>query len=459
MNEPKRNPAALQKLEELQAGFHAEAGRSRDDVDFPNKIPDMAHMEVTQEFLTRMGKLSGPESIQTSIMLLKDPKYEAAVNARIADLKRRFEVGDGDIWSKYERLDHRRRLIELVMRVESAARKRGDRIPFRPVVGTLPTRDINAKAYPGPSAGGDIVAFETGMFMFTDVLARVVALSLTVRDPAETRPLTFDKKAVVAHIERHPGILLDFADLIFSQTFLGTCQYTDKRCLPEGFRVEETHRLLHDAADTFILAHEYGHVIMGHPSIGKSGSDADRVRHEFEADETGLQITLAAFDDSKWAYAGAVLFLVGVAIVEMAKGVLEIGKPMVKIMPSHPSPQDRLRKLAASLPRLVAPSASLPANELAEMVKWLLADLWGWFQRAFEMAHRDGFTGRLSVNIYYEKQSHLYAFLGAAFGFDSAGFQQKIIQQRVPPGAIFDTLNAELLPLLVAAFHARPHLQ
>jgi hypothetical protein len=67
--------------------------------------------KVANEFPTKLGQLSEPESLKAHIGLYGDPKYQSAVEARVKALTRKFEVGDGDIWSRYERLDHRRRLI------------------------------------------------------------------------------------------------------------------------------------------------------------------------------------------------------------------------------------------------------------------------------------------------------------------------------------------------------------
>jgi hypothetical protein len=77
--------------------------------------------------------------------------------------------------------------------------------------------------------------------------------------------------------------------------------------LPIGFRLNETYDPLHDSIDTFILAHEYAHAIRGHPGMEKPISAAEHIQREFEADNVPLQLTIAAFDDSKWAYGGAVL--------------------------------------------------------------------------------------------------------------------------------------------------------
>jgi hypothetical protein len=346
VDEPRRSEAAVHQLEELQAAFRAEPGGSREDVDYPNKIPDMAELEVSHEFWAKKNPLSRPEP-RAQVALTENRRYRAAVAKRVAALKRKFEVGDGDISSKYERLQHRSRLIDLVVRVEAAARKCGYKLPRRPVVGTLPTRDIRAKAYPGPVGEGDIVAFETGLFIFTTELAAIITLSLSIPGPLFTffarlalkstgsltilpgwfRPnLVCEPRLIVRHIARHPDVLLEFADLVVSQTFLGTCQYIDPRQLPYGFHLEKTRDRLQDAVDTFILAHEYGHVILGHPAIARPASDAERYQHEFEADELGFRLTLAVMDDPKWAYGGAILFLTGIDVVESAAAVIKRGE-------------------------------------------------------------------------------------------------------------------------------------
>jgi hypothetical protein len=464
-----RSPTAVRKLEELQL-------QSGYDVDFPNKIPDMAALEVASDFLDQMGERSRSGMLQAQVQFVGDPRYQAAVKKRIETLTRELEVGDGDEWSKHERLDHRRRMVELVQRVESAIRKCGYKLPYRPVVGTLPTRDINAQAIPDPRSGTDIVAFETGMFNFTDVLARVVAMSLTVRTPLGARGPVFDKRAVLEHIVAHPGILLDFVDLVFCQTYLGTCQYATKRLLPKGFGLEEIHSRLRDAVDTFVLAHEYGHVILEHLRTQRPATVDVRHRYEFEADEVGMQIMLAAFDP-QWAYAGPVLFLTGNAIVTLAEAVRNSGLAQVPNSDTHPSPPERLSKVAGQFSRSVAQSPAQGAIEFAQMVKWLLADLWSWLQFAFEQAHQHGYTqrlpkyhykdvgGRVKVGkpapypieyLYTDKQSHLTWFLANAFNVpqpDVATVTDENIHQ------VVEQYEQAIQAALAADFRRRPHLQ
>jgi hypothetical protein len=464
-----RSPTAVQKLEELQT-------QSGYDVDFPNKIPDMAESEVMSDFLDQTGERSGPGMLQASIQLVGDPRYQAAVKKRIETLTRELEVGDGDKWSKHERLDHRWRLVQLVQRVESAIRKCGYKLPYRPVVGTLPTRDINAQAIADPRSGTDIVAFETGMFTFTDVLARVVALSLTVRTPLGARGPVFDKRAVLKHIVAHPGILLDFVDLVFSQTYLGTCQYTVKRELPKGFGLEEIHSRLRDAADTFVLAHEYGHVILEHPGAQTPATVDARHRREFEADEVGMQIVLAAFDP-QWAYAGPVLFLTGNAIMTLAEAVRNSGLAKVPNSDTHPSPPERLSKIAWQLSRSVAQSQAQVAIEFAQMLKWLLADLWSWLQFAFEQAHQHGYTQRLPgysykdaayikvgkpapypiEYLYTEVQASLSWFLANAFNVPQPDGFATATGENIPQ--VVEQYQQAIQAALAADFRHRPHLQ
>lgn len=410
---PRRSAEGVRQLEELQRQFRAES--ERDDVDYPSKVPDIAEMEVMSEFLDRMAQSSSQPISLHAIDLVGKPEYQAAVKARTEALMRYFERGDGDIWSRYERLEHRRRLIDLVLLVESGVRKLGRALPFRPIVGTLPTREINAKAYAGPPGAGDIVAFETGMFMFTDVLARVAALSLTVRTPSGTSGVVLDKMAILEHIAAHAGILLDFADLVVSQTYLGTCQYTDKREIPRGFGLEDTHRRLRDAADAFVLAHEYGHVVLGHARTAAAASAAQLRDWELQADELALQITLAAFDDPKWAYAGAVLFLMGVAVVDLADALRRTGDERVAGSPSHPSPPERLARLAARLSSSIGRDRLAAASEPAQTIKWLYADLWEWLKFAFAQAHLEGFRERVPIDHYTKKHAFLYHFLENAF--------------------------------------------
>jgi hypothetical protein len=85
---------------------------------------------------------------------------------------------------------------------------------------------------------------------------------------------------------------------------------------------------------------------------------------------------------------------------------------------THPSPQLRMAKLAASLARSMEPMVARWAIEFGQVVQWTLCDLWSWLKPAFLAAHRNGQTERVTIREYTEKESYLDWFLANAFNVD-----------------------------------------
>jgi hypothetical protein len=365
VNEPlPRSAAAVELLERLQL----RDGRRSGDIRRPETDATVLREIAARQLLAESG-----DPLAFSLQ----PSYEAQVEARAQGLERIYAQTDGDVWSRYERPDRRLRLAELVKRVEAGAAQLGLSIGRRPVVGTLPTYSINAEAIPGPPGEGHLVVFDSGIFNFSTFLARVIAQAMDAQFSDDGGSLRFDPLALPKNPERSIVILRQFADILFSQAVLGTCALTEATDVPPPY--QPFARQLTSAIDTFTLAHEYGHVILGH------GGGHQSHEEEVAADKVGFDIATAAWEGKLWAYLGASALFSGYDAILRATNTFLTGKLEDEQSPTHPSGTQRRRALSAELP----PHSMEVA--LSDGIEQALERMTTFLLRAFRKAQLEGF--------------------------------------------------------------------
>src|SRR3954469_13859604 len=116
-----RSLAGIAMLEGLQKRESGRSGIYRDPDSDPRVLKEIAERQLMAERLDRETSRSVTALTDALVTLVGEPGYEAAVEARVAAMAQYFLARDGDMWSKYERPDHRKRLSDLVVTVEAAA--------------------------------------------------------------------------------------------------------------------------------------------------------------------------------------------------------------------------------------------------------------------------------------------------------------------------------------------------
>jgi hypothetical protein len=391
-----RSTAAIELLERLQA----RDGRRSGDVRQPENDARVLHEIAARQLL---------EESDDPLAFACQPTYEAQVEERAQTLERFYERPDGDSWSCHERPDHRVSLGELVTRVEKGVARLRLSIGRRPVVGTLPTRSINAQAIAGPPGEGHLIVFDSGIFNFSSILGKVIAQALDVTGTDDGGSLRFDPDAMRQPGQRSLLILRQFADLLFSQVVLGSCAYAEVVPVPPPY-VPFSEQLT-SAIDTFTLAHEYGHVILGHCGVHEDG--AGSYEQELAADTSGFQIATAAWKGHLWSYLGASALFSGYDAILRASNTFLTGSMEAGPSSTHPAGTARRAALSAELPR------GSTEIGLGDAIEYALERMTTFLLRAFGKAHRDGFPPagyRPSSEI--EKMAALDAFLNTGFAPD-----------------------------------------
>jgi hypothetical protein len=109
--------AQLERLQKPTRIGNREERRPEDD---PRVLREIAQRQLMAEYLDEHS-LSAAEMTDALVAFVGRPSYDAEVDARAKALADYFAESDGDIWSRYERPDRRRRLATLVTRVEAGA--------------------------------------------------------------------------------------------------------------------------------------------------------------------------------------------------------------------------------------------------------------------------------------------------------------------------------------------------
>lgn len=386
-----RSVAAIKALEQRQQEEGSRSGLLRDPATDAAALREIAQRQLMAERLDGIASGSITDHSEALIALVGDPGYQRAVDSRVRLITDLLADSDGDLWSRYERPDHRRRLAMLVTNVERAALALGYRVEQRPVVGTLDTGDVNAQALPGPPGEGHIVVFDSGMFRFCAMAAAVAVQALDLRFTDDGRALHVNAPdALAGHLAARPGVIVQFADMVFSQATLGTCLLSG--VYPLAVEYKGLGEAFANAIETFVLAHEYGHLVLGHIDLpAVRGESADPHTLEFEADRIGLAIAAEAVGAGHWALVGSAIFLIAVETLGRATSTFVSGLESVPVSDTHPDPRARLGRLVAALPAFVDPRLAPFIERLVESIALAYERLWAFCRPAFERGHREGY--------------------------------------------------------------------
>jgi hypothetical protein len=294
-------------------------------------------------------------------------------------------------WSpltRYEDPGWRALMIQFAADIRESAAEANFSVSPEPVLGTLPTGQVNAKTVLVPQSGDHLVLFEWQMFLFALLFSKAICRAM----PMEGRDGGFllfsvDEAKVRQRIDEDPSIAHRFIDLIVAYAVTG---------LPgraKSYLVEPQYAgpsdLLRRSMELFVLAHEYGHVGLGHLSAAARAEEANLSgaeviayswQQEREADAVGLNLMLRAMMrsgmDAALSYWGADAYFSAIDVMRNAVAVLRTGTEAPAASATHPPSTERRTFLRAVLPQMIGEEDAHGAIDLGRQIELITELLW-----------------------------------------------------------------------------------
>lgn len=266
----------------------------------------------------------------------------------------------------------------------------------RVIFGTIPNGEVNAVVQ-APGGEGYLALFNNGLFRFTYLLAKIVGQALEY--PAAGKSFKIPRKPVNDLVRERPYLLRRLRHVVGAYVISGHPGFSRPYATsPEPSYVASR---LAKCMVTFLVAHEFAHVIHGDLDDAKSvkatiGSNSvDQIpfdhQREYKADFLALDLMTRTKRAEKepsvlieWA---PTLLLIGLHLVNNGFEILQSGDEQPDPRTdSHPTVPDRLW---AVLEPLYAKenSALLPMRERAEWLIELFGLLWKELRASFEQGH------------------------------------------------------------------------
>lgn len=220
-------------------------------------------------------------------------------------------------------------LRDIVEDVQQAMARLNLRMPEAVAFGTLPTGQINGIACAVP-AGGLIVAIDDGLFTFVHSLAKAVAVFYKATMGPDGLEIKLTESNLAQAVETNEEGNLRWLETLIAAFVIKSPDHAPLRPITDD-RIHLVHMLV-NSVEVFVVAHEFGHLILGHYERNAFGSERHLItdtevkqlntlqKDELEADRLGLKLlrehhkklgyhsidhTLAAI----WFFCGCLLIL------------------------------------------------------------------------------------------------------------------------------------------------------
>ncbi|GAA4010752.1 hypothetical protein GCM10022247_36250 [Allokutzneria multivorans] len=290
-----------------------------------------------------------------------------------------------------------RTLKRLQDQIERTAIARVDGVDLgarRPVIGHLHTGQLNATSMRVPGdAGGYLVLFEDQMTLFASLISDAVGSVIPSgrMDAGGLFTYRLDRSELADRALADTSMIANFMSIIATYAAEGRFNSIKATALTSNVGL-----MLQLSLMTFVIAHEYAHVIHGHldaPATPKGvlhGTDAETLayswRQEIQADHTGMILAVhAGIEHAKRdiasSFLGICLFFDVLDLMDRAVSLLETGDEEARKLGSHPPPHVRKELLRGQMSRTFGTARGVPervaiALESANVQSALINAMW-----------------------------------------------------------------------------------
>lgn len=244
--------------------------------------------------------------------------------------------------------------------IENSIGKLGKSIDKNVYIGQFPTGSFNAQVC--PVLDGGLILINTGLMMFIYQVAKIMSFSMVAANFDEKgQPIEKTVKSKSQY--SHEQIVSALSEVVLAYLIAGHSTAAQRFPAEGGFRGIIAGNIT-TAAEKFVIAHEYGHVIAGHLNsprtiVAKSGVGEINLiskswQQEMEADALGAYIMIAGEDrviDSPEKLFNFQILVAGILfffslddlITSCVEGIT--GRQDLHIMTDHPPSAVRLKML------------------------------------------------------------------------------------------------------------------
>jgi hypothetical protein len=299
-------------------------------------------------------------------------------------------------------------LLNLFEKIEMSAEEISSNLPRRPVVGTLPSGEVNAMAIKVPDSDDFLLVFEDQIFTFANLIAKVVAQSIPFEIKDNVISFSMGKEEVNNYFKNNSIAFERFKELIYAYLFYGEPTAAPQYFL-EGIPMHLADRL-RTSLELFIVGHEYSHIILGHVQESKTMvNKAKRIEfneiifnwdQEFSADVLGLRLMLGCMlkegSINLPSFVGADLFFGSLDVIEKSISILKTGSVTNTIHRTHPPTLLRREILRKSINEIFGNSKDgikMAKGVLmyAETLEYILNLLWDSITPFLYSAYKKGY--------------------------------------------------------------------
>jgi hypothetical protein len=266
----------------------------------------------------------------------------------------------------------------------------GQQFTQRPVIGTLPTGQVNAMAIRVPGTDEHVIVFESQIFTFCLLFSKAVTLALPFHGLQNDQfSMSTEMSEILDRINNTPEIVRRFYEVVAAYTVDGLPSQAPPYIPPEPWG--SVAALFRDLMELFIMTHEFSHVLLEHTGRGKrsasllGGNEAEVLewsqQQEVEADALGILLLMGSPTvelDAAMRFVGVSLFFGAMTVVERAVTLLQFGEERQLISTTHPANRERLRMAsqAAQACRIVSEQDHRAILQLADAVEGIIETLW-----------------------------------------------------------------------------------
>jgi hypothetical protein len=228
--------------------------------------------------------------------------------------------------------------------------------PEKPKFGTLPLGSLNAMVLTVPGSEERLVIFNDGIFFFIHLFVKVMVLCFETVAPLEqelAKQKNANSKQELIASSLTKQAQARFHELLFAYVIRGNPAKAQPWLLPAKFGGFQ--ELLLTACEMFILAHEYGHIVLGHTDAAgtpEANSWTDltiqmvnrSIDREIQADAWAaplILVGLSAGGNVPYAFAGIEIFFQAAEMIERAVSILNNGIEGGADELTHPRAGDR----------------------------------------------------------------------------------------------------------------------